>query len=149
MNRTGRRYSKLGYSKCCSIAVLVSAFLMWSEIPLWASPSQSSQSDTASQNPGNPLPDAPRPQSTQTPPSQQPAPAPSGAAGAKAANVKGTPAAQPTGAAVAPVRQRGHHSLLIKVGLVAGAAIAVGSVVALSQGRSQARPPGASESIRP
>ena len=29
--------------------------------------------------------------------------------------------AQPAGAAVAPVRQRGHRSLLIKVGVIAGA----------------------------
>jgi len=50
---------------------------------------------------------------------------------------------------VAPARQRGHRSLLIKVGLLAGAGIAVGCVAALSQGRSQARPPGAAESIHP
>jgi hypothetical protein len=72
----------------------------------------------------------PQPQSAQTPSSQQPAPAPSGAAGAKAANVKGAPVAQPAGAAVAPARQRGHRSLLIKLGVMAGAGIAVGAVVA-------------------
>ena len=144
MNRTGHRYSE-----CFSIAVLVGAFLMWSEAPLWASPPQSSQSNAPGQQQDDSLPDAPQSQSAQTPPSQQPAPAPapSGAAGAKAANVKGAPVAQPSGAAVAPVRQRGHRSLLIKVGLLAGAGIAVGSVVALSQGRSQARPPGAPASM--
>jgi len=144
MNRTGQRCLKW-----CTMAVLASAFLMWSEVPLLAIPSQSSQSDAAGQKPDDPLPDAPQPQSAQTPPNQQPAPAPSGAAGAKAANVKGAPAAEPSGAAVAPARQRGHRSLLIKVGLLAGAGIAVGSVAALSQGRSQARPPSATESIHP
>ena len=49
---------------------------------------------------------------------------------------------------MAPVRQRGHRSLLIKLGLLAGAGIAVGSVVALSE-RSPARPPGASSSAHP
>ncbi len=143
MNRTGH-----GYSKCFSIALLAGAFLISSEMPLLASPPQSSQSNTTSQRQDNILPDAPQPQSAQVPPSEQTAPAPSGAAGAKAANVKGSPAAQPAGAAVAPVRQRGHRSLLIKLGLLAGAGIAVGAAVALSEA-SPARPPGASPSIRP
>src|ERR1022692_1134018 len=116
MNRTGSRYSK-----CFSIAILAGAFLVSSEMPLLASPPQSSQSSTAGQKENDSLPDAPQPQSAQTPPSQQPAPAPSGAAGAKAATVKGAPVAQPAGAAVAPARQRGHRSLLIKLGLLAAA----------------------------
>jgi predicted lipid-binding transport protein (Tim44 family) len=140
MNRTGCRYSK-----CFWIALLAGAFLMSSEMPLLASPPQSAQSSTSSQKQNDSVPDAPQPQSAQTPPGQQPAPAPSGAAGAKAANVKGSPVAQPAGAAVAPARQRGHRSLLIKLGLLAGAGIAVGSAVALSE-RSPARPPGASPS---
>jgi len=68
--------------------------------------------------------------------------APSGAAAAKAAPAKGAPASRPVGAAIAPAKQRGHRSLLIKVGLVAGACVAVGSVVALSKG-SSAKPSGA------
>jgi hypothetical protein len=141
-NRTGRTYSK-----CFSIALLAGAFLVTSEMPLLASPQQSSQSNTANQKHDDSLPDAPQPQSAQTPPNQQqPAPAPSGAAGAKAANVKGAPVAQPAGAAVAPARPRGHRSLLIKLGLLAGTGVAVGSAVALSE-RSPARPPGASAAI--
>jgi predicted lipid-binding transport protein (Tim44 family) len=148
MNQTGH-----AYSKCCLVAMLVGGFLISSEIPLMASPQQSSQSSTAGQKSGDSLPDAPQAQSsqtqtTQTPSGQQSAPAPSGTAGAKAANVKGAPVAQPAGAAVAPVRQRGHRSLLIKVGVIAGAAIGVGAVVALSE-RSPARPPGASPAIHP
>jgi hypothetical protein len=150
MNRTGRRYSK-----CFLIAMLASVFVISSEMPLLASPPQSSQSQssqpsTAGQKQDDPLPDTPQPQAAQTTQSQSPAAAPSGAAGAKAANVKGTPVAQPAGAAVAPARQRGHRSLLIKLGLLAGAGIAVGVAVALSEG-SSARPPGASSSaaVRP
>jgi hypothetical protein len=144
MNRTAFRYSK------CLIAVLAGAFLISSEMPLLANPLQSSQSNTAGQKQDDSLPDTPQPQSAQTQQSQQQqsAPAPSGAAGAKAANVKGAPVAQPAGAAVAPVRQHGHRSLLIKVGLLAGAGIAVGAAVALSE-RSPARPPGASSAMHP
>jgi hypothetical protein len=142
MNCKGRRCSK-----CFSIAVLAAAFLMWSEMPLLASP-QSSQPNTAGQKQDDSLPDAPQSQPAPAPPSQQPASTPSGVAGAKAANVKGAPVAQPAGAAVAPARQRGHRSLLIKVGLLVGAGVAVGAVAALSQG-SPARPPGAAAAIRP
>lgn len=143
MNRTGRTYSR-----CLSIAVLTSAFLIWSEAPLLASPPQSSQSDAGSQKQDNSLPDAPQAQSAQTSSNQQNTPVPSGAAGAKAPNVKGAPVAQPAGAAVAPVRQRGHRSLLIKLGLLVGAGVAVGAAVALSE-RSPSRPPGASPAIHP
>lgn len=141
MNRTGVRYSK-----CVSIVMLSGAFLIASGPPLFASPPQSSQSNTAEQKPDDSLPDAPQSQSAQTAPqSPQPTIAPSGTAGAKAANPKGVTAAQPAGAAVAPARQRGHRSLVIKLGLLAGAGIAIGSAVALSE-RSPARPPGASPS---
>jgi len=142
MKRTSRMCAR-----CFSIAMLSGAFLISSEMPLLASPPQSSQSNTTGQKQDDPLPDAPQSQSTPTPPAQQPEPAPSGVAGAKAANVKGSPVAQPAGAAVAPIRQHGHRSLLIKLGLVAGAGIAVGSAVALSE-RSPSRPPGASPAIQ-
>jgi hypothetical protein len=56
--------------------------------------------------------------------------------------------AKPAGAAVAPARQRGHRSLLIKLGVVAAAGIAVGAAVALAE-RSPARPPSASPADRP
>jgi predicted lipid-binding transport protein (Tim44 family) len=140
MNGISRRF------KCFSTAIVACAFLMSSEMPLFANPPQ--QSNTASQKQDDSLPDAPQSQSTQTPSSQQPATVPSGVAGAKAPNVKGAPVAQPAGAAIAPVRQRGHRSLLIKLGLLAGAGIAVGSVVALSE-KSPARTPGTSAATHP
>ncbi len=73
---------------------------------------------------------------------QNPSAVPSGAAGAKAAPAKGAPASRPVGSAIAPAKQRERRSLLIKVGLVAGACVAVGTAVALSKG-SPSRPPGA------
>jgi hypothetical protein len=143
MNRTRR-----ANSTCLSIAMLAGAFLISNEMPLMASPPQSGQANSAGQRQNDSLPDAPQSQPAETAPSQQSTPAPSGAAGAKAANVKGAPVAQPTGAAVAPARQRGHRSLLIKLGLLAGAGIAVGSAVALSE-RSPSRPPGAAPAVHP
>jgi hypothetical protein len=139
MNHKAREYAK--YVSILAIAI---AFVISSAMPLLADPPQSSQpSNAASQKNDDSLPDAPQSQSTQN--QQESSQAPGGAAGAKAANPKGAPVAQPAGAAVAPVRQRGHRSLLIKVGLVAGGAIAVGTAVALSE-RSPSRPPGASPS---
>ena len=94
------------------------------------------------------LPDAPTPaqpvQQSQQDTSQQqaPNPMPSGTAGAKAPTVRGAPASRPIGAAIAPTKQKQRRSLLIKTGLVAGAAIAVGTVFALSKG-SPSKPPGA------
>lgn len=132
-------------SKCVLIAVVMSAFLLSGDLPLMACPPQSGQS-TTSQATGNALPETPQPQSAQA--QQEPTQAPSGAAGAKATPPRGTPAAEPVGAAVAPARQRGHRSLLIKVGLLAGAGIAVGTVIALSA-KSPTRPPGAPASTHP
>jgi hypothetical protein len=147
MNHIGRTFTK-----SCSMIALAGAFLLSTEMPLLADPPQAGQSSSSTQSGVNSLPDAPQsqnaqdPQQSQTPPAQQP---PSGAAGAKAANTKGAPVAQPAGAAVAPARERGHRSLLIKLGLLAGAGVAVGSAVALSHG-SPSRPPGvASASTRP
>jgi hypothetical protein len=147
MNQPSRRFSVM------LIAVLAGAIVVSSGPPLMAVAQQSGQSEAGQSQSGESsagaqnnesLPEAPQAQSTQSPPQTTP---PSGAAGAKAAAVKGAPVAQPVGAAVAPARQRGHHSLLIKVGLAAGAAIAVGTVVALSA-KSPTRPPGSTASTQ-
>jgi cytoskeletal protein RodZ len=108
---------------------------------------QSSQQTATSPN-STELPDAPTTAQAssqeRSDPSQaqNPGSVPSGAAGAKMPHAKGAPAARPLGAAIAPAKQRGRRSLLIKVGLVAGTCVAVGSVFALSKG-SSAKPPGA------
>jgi len=95
------------------------------------------------------LPDAPTPaqpvqqssESSSIQP-QNPNSVPSGAAGAKAPAVRGAPASRTVGAAIAPAKQGQRRSLLIKVGLIAGACVAVGSAFALSKG-SPSKPPGA------
>ena len=129
-----------------SIAIVALSFAMASSTPLIAYPPQSGQATQPSQSGGTPLPEAPQPQSAQS--TQESTHTPTGAAGAKTSPAKGTPAAQPVGAAVAPARQRGPRSLLIKAGLLVGAGVAVGAVIALSE-RSPSRPPGTSSSTRP
>jgi cytoskeletal protein RodZ len=109
-----------------------------------------SEGTSATTNPsGNELPDAPsiaQPVQQSTESSsiqpQNPGSVPSGAAGAKAPTVRGAPASRTVGAAIAPAKQRQRRSLLIKVGLVAGACVAVGSAFALSKS-SPSKPPGA------
>jgi cytoskeletal protein RodZ len=151
MNGTSGNGSNRGFLKGFFVVLLGGAFVVSSGMPLLASPQQSSDPNAAAPQPAaqqqpeqqakdSSLPDEPQAQ-TQTPAEQQ-TPAPSGSAGAKAATVKGAPVAQPTGAAIAPAQQRGHHSLLVKVGLLAGAGIAVGATVALAE-RSPSRPAGA------
>ena len=107
-------------------------------------PANANQTDDP---PQDKLPDAPS--ASQTPAtnkvSQQPKPAgetPSGTATATIGNPKGNLASKPAGSAIAPSQQHRGRSLLIKTGLIVGAAAALGSVVALAQA-SSGRPPGA------
>ena len=66
---------------------------------------------------------------------------PEGAAAARLQPTTGTAASQPAGAALAPAKQKRSRSFLIRVGVVAAATIAVGTVVALSEA-SPSKPPG-------
>ena len=81
----------------------------------------------------------PVPQSTP----EQPRPAiPLGTATAQQGATRGGLASRPAGEAIAPAKQRQVHSLLIKVGLLAAGAAAVGTVVGLTRSTSSI-PPGA------
>jgi hypothetical protein len=95
------------------------------------------------------LPDAPQPERTvqqnqneSSSKQENQGSVPSGTAAAKAPVVKGAPASRTVGAAIAPAKQKQHRSLLIKMGLVAGACVAVGTAFALSKA-SPSKPPGA------
>ena len=57
---------------------------------------------------------------------------PLGTAAAKSIKTTGIAASRPAGSAIAPGKQRRARSILIKVGVIAGAGVAVGTVVALS-----------------
>ncbi len=74
----------------------------------------------------------------QNPTFQQPV----GAAGAQVGPTAGGAASKPAGNAIAPAKQRQTRSFLIKLGAVAAAGVALGTVVALSRGTSS-NPPGA------
>lgn len=107
-------------------------------------PAPSSQTDVSP----NGLPESPG--TTQS--NQQMAPASSstpsptakqadGAAAAPAVEVTGNAVSRPAGSAIAPPKQRQVRSFLIKMGLIAGAGVALGTVAALSLS-SPARVPG-------
>ncbi|GEM_PF-4065712 len=78
----------------------------------------------------------------ETKPVQQQPAAPLGTATAQQGATRGGVASKPAGEAIAPAKQRQVHSLLIKVGLLAAGAAAVGAVVGLTRGTSSV-PPGA------
>jgi len=85
-------------------------------------------------------------QPTETAPQAKPAQTepvnPLGTATAQQGATRGGVASRPAGEAIAPAKQRQVHSLLIKLGLVAAGAVAVGTVVGLTRGTSSV-PPGA------
>ena len=104
--------------------------------PLQPVPAQS-QPATDNASPQTPdsstgaLPATPAPQQNQEQFQQ-----PLGAATAEGVPTVGGAASRPAGMAIAPDRQRQRHSLLIKLGLIAAAGVAVGTVAALSKGTS-------------
>jgi hypothetical protein len=78
-------------------------------------------------------------------PQQQPpsdAQRPVGTAAAETANTSGIAASRPAGVAIAPAKQGRARALLIKVGAVVGAGVAIGTVMALSTS-TPSKPPGA------
>jgi len=81
---------------------------------------------------------------TQSPqPAQKPGPPqkPLGTAAAEGTSVTGVAASNASGAAIAPAKQKRLRSLIIKVGAIVGAGVAIGTVAALSAG-SPSKPPG-------
>lgn len=96
------------------------------------------------------LPENPTPATGQAPAQSQPANPqssqtqdngrkPVGTAAAPYEPTVGIAASRPAGAAIAPAKQRRVRTILISLGIIAGAGIAVGSVAALSHG-SPSRP---------
>lgn len=97
--------------------------------------------------PDGALPNAPSATASEQPPQtaprprpQQPAPEPLGTAAAESVRTTGLGASKPAGTAIAPARQRQMRSLLIKLGAVAAAGIAIGTVYGLSKGTPSVPP---------
>ena len=82
---------------------------------------------------------APQPQKQSAAQQQSSPQEPVGTAASQPVKATGVAASQPAGAAIAPAKQRRTRSILIKVGALVGAGIAVGTVVGLSSA-SPSRP---------
>jgi len=67
---------------------------------------------------------------------------PVGTAAAEAPDASGIAASQPAGVAIAPAKQRRTRTIILRMGAIIGAGVAVGSVVALTEATSS-KPPGA------
>jgi len=67
---------------------------------------------------------------------------PVGTAAAESPDASGIAASQPAGVAIAPAKQRRVRPIVVRMGAIIGAGVAVGSVVALTAGTSS-KPPGA------
>jgi len=67
---------------------------------------------------------------------------PVGTAAAETPKTKGVTAAQPSGVAIAPAKQRRVRTLVIRVGAIVAAGAAVGTVIAFTKA-TPSRPPGA------
>jgi hypothetical protein len=78
------------------------------------------------------------PPTPQTKP-EKPTPAPVGTAAAPYEKPEGVPASRPSGAAIAPAKQRRTRSFAIRIALLAGAGVAIGVVAAATLG-SPSRP---------
>ena len=147
------------------LAVLASSSALALPGPQETSPDQSrpegaangsTQAPAAAQSGVEPLPDSPgagRPQDAQNAAGQTGAAQslpqsqkdgnqkPVGTAAAETATTTGIAASKPAGAAVAPAKQKRARTILISVGAIAGAAVALGLVMALSKG-TPSKPPG-------
>lgn len=92
---------------------------------------------------GNSSQQEPEQSRPQTPPAPQPpGQMPVGTAAAGVIPADGIAASQPAGVAIAPAKQRRVRTIVLRMGAIVGTGIAVGSVVALTQGTSS-KPPGA------
>ncbi len=98
-------------------------------------PVESSPAATAPAQP--PAAPAQPPPQTNTPPARKPL----GTAAAEKPSTTGVAVSTAAGAAIAPGKQRRSRSLVIKIGAIVGAGVAVGTVAALTMA-SPSRPPG-------
>lgn len=116
------------------IAGLLVLFLVIPFTPITAS---AQQQQAASSALDASMPQAPTPQTGNTQSdgeSQNQTAKPIGTAVAPYEKTTGVTASRPAGAVIAPAKQRRVRSILIKVGVIVAAGVAVGTVVALSHG---------------
>lgn len=113
------------------------------EVAQAAAPENTSQQTDAKsantqQNTASPTQQSNASQQQSSPTGQKPV----GTAAAESVPTSGVAASQPAGTAIAPGKQRRTRSIVIKVGALVGAGVALGTVAALTLGTSS-KPPGA------
>ena len=105
--------------------------------PATTAPAENTAPSQPAQTQSNELPNSPGSVRPQQPAGTE---RPAGTAAAEIGNASGIVASKPAGVAIAPAKQRQSRSLLIKLGAVIGAGVAIGTVMALSNA-SPSRPP--------
>ncbi len=124
-----------------------------SELPDSPGTSRAKAQEPSTQQTPSPQPETPSSNQTgssqagslQTPAAQdqsQKSQRPVGTAAAEAPTVSGVTAAQPAGVAIAPAKQRHVRTLVLKVGAIVGAGVALGAAFALTEA-TPSKPPGA------
>jgi hypothetical protein len=109
------------------------------QTPSPANPPSQPNSQTSDPQFSTPQPAAP---ASQAPSTSAPAQRPVGTAAAETATVSGVAASQPAGVAIAPAKQRRVRTMVLRMGAIVGAGVAVGTVVALTAA-TPSKPPGA------
>ena len=126
---------QLAKSSIAGLLIILLAAPLGQAAPLQEPQGQSQQQSAA-------VPDAPAPQLADPPaPSNNLQAAqqnsnPVGTAAAPVAKPSGVAASRPAGAVIAPAKQRRRKAILIRVGIIVGAGVAVGTVAALSRSSS-------------
>lgn len=105
--------------------------------PATTAPAENTAPSQPAQTQSNELPNSPGSVRPQQPVGTE---RPVGTAAAEIGNASGIVASKPAGVAIAPAKQHQSRSLLIKLGAVIGAGVAIGTVMALSNA-SPSRPP--------
>jgi hypothetical protein len=105
-------------------------------------PPQTNPPQNATEQPTSPPASTPTQSQQPQPAAQAPAPKPEGTAAAGTNAATGVAASQPAGMAIAPAKQHRTRTIVLRTGAILGAGVAIGSVVALTQGTSS-KPPGA------
>lgn len=133
-----RRLLERQIAKCLVFLLAMPFAEVAQALPRQESSGQQTQSTTDEQGrPQDPANAAASPQSQSGQPTagqQQNSPTkPVGTAVAPVERTSGVAASRPAGAVIAPAKQRRARAILIRVSIVIGAAVAVGTVVALSR----------------
>jgi hypothetical protein len=131
-----RSISALRQKMACCLAMLLIAFISVSPVSAQQTAAGSPAQDSSAQ----PAPASPNPEQASSAPAQTEQQnsnsQPVGTAAAPYGNTTGVAASRPAGAVIAPAKQRRVRTILIRIGVVVGAGVAIGTVAALSHGSS-------------